>query len=137
MALRFGDGICDRVDVVRGKSFQHCAAALTIAMLAGCAHPVPTLHGREVVISGWNTAQDTTDAATRKVFSEASAITLDHGYRYFEVLSPVRPGVKVTIRLYEAGESPPASPNVHDATLVMVNQPPPHEPSPEEDMIEH
>ena len=98
---------------------------------------MPALHGHDVVISGWNTAQDTADAATRKVLAEASAITLDHGYRYFEILNPIRPGAKETIRLYKAGEAPPASPNVHDATLVMVNQPRPHQPSPAEDLIEH
>jgi hypothetical protein len=125
------------MNVRSGKPFQHCAVALTISILAGCAHPVPVLHGHDVVISGWNTAQDTADGATRKVLAEAAAITLDHCYRYFEVLNPIRPGAKVTIRLYEAGENEQSAANVHDASLVMVNQPRPRETSPEEDIIQH
>lgn len=121
---------------MRGKVFRVCVLALAVAMLCGCAHPIPVLHSRTAVISGWSTAQDTSGVAARKALAKAAAITLDHGYRYFEIVSPVRPGTKLTIRLYEAGEAGAASPNVHDAMLLMVNQRPPHEPSPEDGVID-
>jgi len=121
---------------MRDRTFQLWAAALAIAALAGCAHPVPALRGRDVMISGRNTAQDTVAAATRKVLSEAAAITLDHGYRYFEILGPIRPGAKVPVRLYLAGETAAAPPHIYDAMLIMLNQPKPREPSPEEGIID-
>lgn len=127
---------CAGMELASGKPFGHCAAALAIGILSGCAHPVPALHGHDVVISGWNTTQDTADAASRKVLAEASAITLDHGYRYFEILSPIRPGAKTKIRLYGAGEIKPSGARVYDASLVMANQPRQREAFPEEDMIE-
>jgi hypothetical protein len=107
------------------------------AVVASCAHPVMLLHGRDVVITGRNTAQATPDAATRIVMAEATQITLDHGYRYFEIQGAIRPGAKTPIRLYATGEHIPSTPNVFDASQLMLNEPQPKEASPEEDMIEH
>jgi hypothetical protein len=109
---------------------------LGAAAVTGCAHPMMQLHGRDVVITGRNTVQATPDAATRIIMAEATRITLDHGYRYFEILGAIRPGAKTPIRLYAAGDPIPSSANVHDANQLMLSAPPPKESSPEEDMIE-
>jgi hypothetical protein len=69
--------------------------------------------------------------------AEASRITLDHGYSYFEILGPIRPGATVTIRLYAAGERIPSTANAYNPGQMMLNAPKPKEASPEEDMIEH
>ena len=121
---------------MKGKLFQQIAVVVGLTAVSGCAHPLMVLHGRDVVITGRNTVQDPPDVATRRVMAEAAQITLNHGYRYFEVLDPIRPGAKVTIRLYGAGERVPSNPNVHDANLMMLNAPKPKEASPEDDIIE-
>jgi hypothetical protein len=122
---------------MRGKSFHIFAAVLGSAVVANCAHPMMQLHGRDVVLTGSNTAQGSPDDATRIIMAEASRITLDHGYSYFEILDPIKPGAKVTIRLYAAGESIPPAAKVYNPGLMMLNAPRPKEASPEEDMIEH
>jgi hypothetical protein len=107
------------------------AVALFSAMLLGCAHHAPaTLHQRLTVISGKGTAQDNARDAARKVLIEAAAITLDHGYRYFELvgapamssnssaLPTIRPGADVTIKVFGAGEVDPRPPVVWDAQAI-------------------
>ena len=95
---------------------------LGCAMLLGCAHPAPVLHGRVTTISGRGTGQLSEDEATRKVLVVAAAITLDHGYRYFEIAGPVRPGADVTVRIYGTGEISPKRPGVWDADAVAAGQ---------------
>lgn len=80
------------------------------------------------VISGKSTANDSAVAARRKVLVEGAAITLDHGYRYFEILREgtpiaskepaIQPGADVTIKLFGEGEADPRSPGVWDADAI-------------------
>jgi len=90
-----------------------------IVLLTGCAHHAPaSIRGNTAVISGHNTAQASTADATRTVLVEAAAIALDHGYRFFELMTPVRPGADVTIRVFGKGEIDEGIPNVYDADAI-------------------
>jgi hypothetical protein len=121
------------VAIVKGILVRIFAVTLGAAAAAGCAHPVHALHGRTAVVSGRGTAHDSLDGATRKVLVEAAAITLDHGYRYFEVTEPIHPGVDVTIQVYGAREIDPRAAGVYDAIAITAGQvpaalPPPQDP---------
>jgi hypothetical protein len=115
----------------RHEAWRVMIIAMFGAMLLGCAHHAPAvLHQRMVVISGKGTAQDNPRGAARKVLIEAAAITLDHGYRYFEIvgaegmstnssaLPTIRPSADVTIKLFGAGEVNPRPPLVWDAQAI-------------------
>ena len=65
----------------------------------------------------------------RTVLVEAAAITVDHGYRYFRFMTPVRPGADVTVRLYGKGEVDPEMTNVYDADAIAAGQIPTGAPS--------
>src|SRR5215469_7442400 len=110
--------------VVRETLIRIFVVTLGVVVVAGCAHPIPALHGQSVVISGRGTVHDGLDDATRKVLVEAAAITLDHGYRYFEVTEPIRPGANVAIRLYGAREINPRAVGVYDASSIAAGQVP-------------
>jgi hypothetical protein len=132
-------GIRNRMGAHDGKypKFPARFPALTIlcfCVLSACAHPAPAvLHGNTALISGRGTAHDNPGDAARKVFIEAAAITLDHGYRYFEIVDSadasstapapgVRPGADVTIRVFGAGEVRPQTPGVWDAQAIAAGQ---------------
>jgi hypothetical protein len=96
---------------------------LCTVLLVGCAHHAPaTINGNTAVISGRNTVQASAADTRRTVLTEAAAITVDHGYRFFEVMTPVRPGADVTIRVYGNGEIDAAAPNVFDAHAIAAGQ---------------
>lgn len=106
-------------------------ATALCCLVSACAHPAPALHDRTRVISGRSTAGETAREAAHKVFAVGAAIALDHGYRYFEVLEPIRPGNDVTIRVYGAGEIDPHTAGVWDANAIAEGQfPPGAEPPP-------
>jgi len=112
-----------------GYRLRHCAPSavtswmLCLVILSGCAHHAPaTIHGNTTVISGRNTAHASAADARRTVLVEAAAITVDHGYRYFEVMTPVRPGADVTIRVYGQREIDAGAPNVYDANAIASGQ---------------
>ena len=115
------------MNFVHGRPFL--ALALCGAVLFGCAHPAPAVfHQGTAVISGASTAHESARDARRKVFVEAAAITLDHGYRYFEIVgtpNAIRPGADVTIRVFGAGEAGPQKPGVWDAEAIGAGRFPP------------
>jgi hypothetical protein len=100
-------------------------ALLCAFVLAGCAHHAPaTIHDRVAVISGHNTAHATTAGAVQTVLIEAAAITVDHGYRFFRLMTPVRPGANVTVRVYGNGEIDPHATDAYDAYAIAAGQMP-------------
>jgi hypothetical protein len=85
--------------------------------LSACMSAAPKmLDQRTAVISGRATVGDNPNNAARKTLIRAAAMTLDHGFRYFQIMrsqnsesiyggvSPIKPGVNVTIKLYREGE---------------------------------
>ena len=61
---------------------------LAFGLLAGCVSHMPPLRAGQVgTISGRDTAGLANDAAEKKVLAEAARLTVDHGYRYFVILS--------------------------------------------------
>jgi hypothetical protein len=108
------------------------AVALFGVMLLGCAHHAPAvLHQNVAVISGKGTAGYNAADAERKILIEAAAITVDHGYRYFEIVAGdvrsnsallIRPGADVTIKLFGAGEVDPHAAGVWDALAIGAGQ---------------
>jgi hypothetical protein len=120
-------GKIDHLDSMRSSLLRMLAVVLCGAVLEGCAHPAPaTLHGRMAVISGRGTAGESVRDATQKIMIEGAAITLDHGYRYFEILAPamskpgaaIRPGADVTIEVYGTGEIDARRTGVFDADAI-------------------
>ncbi|HEV7924381.1 MAG TPA: hypothetical protein VGR14_03440 [Verrucomicrobiae bacterium] len=90
------------------------------------------LDDRLAVISGRDTVGDNISNATRKTLVKAAAMTLDHGFRYFQIVgatesvrgdvSFVRPGVDVTIKLYRQSEINPQRPGVWDAENIAAGK---------------
>ncbi|HWY14065.1 MAG TPA: hypothetical protein VNX86_02885 [Rhizomicrobium sp.] len=126
-----GMGSFHKLIHMRGAAWRVLAVGVFGVMLLGCAHHAPAvIRQRMVVISGKGTAQDNPKDAARKVLIEAAAITLDHGYRYFEIvgaegmsanssaLPTIRPGTDVTIKVFGAGEVDPRPPSVWDAQAI-------------------
>jgi hypothetical protein len=60
--------------------------------------------------------------AAQTVLVEGAAITVDHGYRFFRLTGPIRPGVDVMIRVYGKGEIDPHAPGVYDANAIAAGQ---------------
>lgn len=60
--------------------------------------------------------------ARETVLIEAASITVDHGYRFFKLMTPVRPGADVTIRVYGQREIDPHVPGVYDANAIAAGQ---------------
>lgn len=88
-------------------------------MLSACMHNAPAMRGeRAAMISGRATAGYGENDAIRKTLTKAAAMTLDHGFRYFQIMSPIRPGVDVSIKLYRDGEIGPKTPGLWDAERV-------------------
>jgi hypothetical protein len=105
------------------------AAILFAAMAAGstgmygCAHrAAATIHDDTATISGHNTGNMTPSDARRVVLIEAAAITVDHGYRLFQVTMPITPGVPVTVHLYGKGEIDPNVSGVYDANAIAAGE---------------
>jgi hypothetical protein len=100
-------------------------AVVTLAM-ASCAHRAPaTIRERTAMISGHNTVHVSLANARQTVLIEAAAIAIDHGYCLFQLMTPIRPGSDVTIRVYGKGEIDPSLPNVYDANAIAAGQMPP------------
>lgn len=70
------------------------------------------------VISGRGTAGYGEDDAIRKTLARAAAMTLDHGFRYFQITSPIKPGINVAIDVYRDGEINPKKPGIWDAERI-------------------
>ena len=103
--------------------WAHALVALCVFALAGCAHRAPaTIHDQTAVISGHNTVHASMADARETVLIEAASITVDHGYRFFKLLTPVRPGADVTIRVYGQREIDPHVPGVYDADAIAAGQ---------------
>lgn len=98
-------------------------AFAAIIALTGCVHRAPpSVHDQTAIISGHNTIHTSMADARQTVLIEAAAITVDHGYRLFKVITAIRPGSDVTIHVYGAGEIDPAAPNVYDAHAIAAGQ---------------
>ena len=108
------------------------AGAATVALcgllLTACMHAAPPmLTDRTAVISGRETSGFTPNDATQIVLVKAAAMTLDHGFRYFQIMGAdsvgsdrggnelIRPGVNVTIKVYRAGDINPRATGIVDA----------------------
>ena len=93
-----------------------------VATLAGCAHHQPVWSQETVIrIPGKASQGLPPGSVLSRMLILAARTTVDHGYRYFELMSPVRPGVDVPIRVFGSGESPHAS-NVYDADAIAAGQ---------------
>lgn len=104
------------------------AAALCALLLTGCMHPAPAmLTERTAIVSGRATAGLNANHATEIVLVKAAAMTLDHGFRYFQIVGSdsviadrsgnelIRPGANVTIKVYREGEINPRTTGIVDA----------------------
>ena len=90
------------------------------------------LDDRLAVIAGRDTVGDNINNATRKTLVKAAAMTLDHGFRYFQIVgasesargdvSFIRPGADVTIKLYRQSEINPQRPGVWDAVSIATGK---------------
>ena len=114
--------------MIKGSSQQFRRIGIAILMfsavtLAGCVHRAPlSVHDQTAMISGHNTIHVSMADARQTVLTEAASITVDHGYRLFKVMTPIRPGSDVTIHVYGAGEIDPAAPNVYDAHAIAAGR---------------
>lgn len=97
--------------------------AVVCGVLSGCVHRAPeSIHDRTAVISGHNTVDAGLEDTTQTVLIEAASITLDHGYRYFRVMTQIRPGTDVTIQVYGNGEIDPRTRDVYDANDIAAGK---------------
>jgi hypothetical protein len=94
--------------------------------LSACVSTAPKmLNDRLAVIAGRDSVGDNVNNATRKTLVKAATMTLDHGFRYFQIVggpesvrgdvSFIRPGADVTIKLYRQSEINPQRPGRWDA----------------------
>lgn len=112
----------NRPGLQRGALVSTSALLLTF-VLAGCVHRAPiSIHDGIALISGHNTVHASASDARETVLIEAASITLDHGYRYFQLMTQIRPGADVTIRVYGKGEINPRAPNVYDANDIAAGK---------------
>jgi|SRR5579871_3203721 len=96
---------------------------IVIFAVAGCAHRAPAvIHYGTTIISGHNTTHANRQEAMQTVLTEAAAIAVDHGYRYFRVMTSVRPGADTTITLYGNRDVDPRAPGVYDAIAIGAGQ---------------
>src|SRR5579871_571927 len=93
---------------LRITAFAWASMAFCSFALSGCIHRAPvSIHDDTALISGHNTVHASASEARQTVLVEAAAIALDHGYRYFQVMTQIRPGADVTIRVYGKGDIDP------------------------------
>jgi hypothetical protein len=108
--------------------------ALCGVLPTACMHAAPPmLTERTAVISGHLSSGRTANDATEIVLFKAAAMTLDHGFRYFQVIGSdsvfadrggnelIRPGSNVTIRVYRPGDIDPRSTGIIDAEYIAQN----------------
>jgi hypothetical protein len=96
-----------------------CVACCCGLTLSACMHKAPAMYsGHTAVISGRGTAGYGEDDAIRKTLARAAAMTLDHGFRYFQITSPIKPGINVAIDVYREGEINPKKPGLWDAERI-------------------
>src|ERR1700733_7166775 len=89
-------------------------------VLTACMHDAPPmLTERTAVVSGRATADMAPSEATQIVLFKAAEMTIDHGFRYFQIVGSdsvvadrsgkelIRPGASVTIQVYRQGEIDP------------------------------
>jgi|GEM_PF-5389220 len=125
------------------KSLSACSL-LSFILLSACIAPMRPLGSGQIgTISGRETAGLSTPAAAKKILSEAAQLTLDHGFRYFVLLSSpdqqrngaasppqraqtaaaqgtsVHPGMDVTFKAFRKGQINPNTAGVWDAFYVM------------------
>ncbi|MGD0864233.1 MAG: hypothetical protein ABSA49_01620 [Rhizomicrobium sp.] len=119
----------------RNRSFM-IAGAMCGALLTGCIHAAPPmLSDRTAMISGRTTSGRSASDATEIVLVKAAAMTLDHGFRYFQIVGSdsvapdrsgqalIRPGADVTIRVYREGEINPRATGIVDAEDIAEHNP--------------
>jgi hypothetical protein len=110
------------------------AGVLCGVLLVGCIHAAPPmLDAHTAEISGSATTGRSANDATEIVLFKAAAMTLDHGFRYFQIVGTdnvvadrsgnelIRPGANVTIKLYRQGEIDPRSTGIVDAEYIAEN----------------
>lgn len=103
--------------------FLLVAAICASFALSGCVHrAAATIRNDGTMISGHNTAHMSLSDARKTVLTEAAAITVDHGYRLFEIKTPIRPGANVVVRLYGAGDIDPHAAGVYDADAIAAGK---------------
>jgi len=101
--------------------------------LSACVSTAPKmLNDRLAVIAGRDSVGDNVNNATRKTLVKAATMTLDHGFRYFQIVggpesvrgdvSFIRPGADVTIKLYRQSEINPQRPDVWDAESIAAGK---------------
>jgi hypothetical protein len=85
--------------------------------LMGCAHSLPRLTASHtLLVSGRETVSMNAPNARQFLLARAARLTVDHGYRYFAIVTPaiasgapdpiaLKPGINFTIRLYRPGEA--------------------------------
>ena len=125
------------------KSLRVCSL-LTFILLSACIGPMrPLRNGQIGTISGHETAGLSAPAAQKKILSEAAQLTVDHGFRYFVLLSPpdqqrnsaasipqraqttatpgasLHPGMDVNFRAFRKGQINPRITGVWDAFQVL------------------
>lgn len=124
-------------------------AVLCMALLAGCVHRAPALiDDRTAVVSGRETLGSTPDDAVQTDLVLAAKIAVDHGFRYFRIVSTrdpfatvgvseIRPGLDLTVKFFRDGETNARTPGIFDAQDVLTTGAPaahanaqPHVPSP-------
>ena len=105
-------------------------AGLTCLMvLSACIGPAPAMRdSRTAVVSGRETAGLSTTDATQKALTEAAKVTVDHGFRYFMIISPqntrggnnmIQPGADIAIKTFRKGEIRLNTPGIWDADVIL------------------
>ncbi len=112
-----------------GRAALIGASLLCCLALAACAHPIrPMLGERTIQVSGRGIVGDR-GAAGNAMLVRAAQVTLDHGFRYFRVVSPpgamdqrgtllTPPGTTITIEVYRNGEVSGPGPSLQDAMAI-------------------
>ncbi len=87
----------------------------------------PMLTERTVIISGRETSALSASDATQLVLVKAAETTIDHGFRYFQIMDAdsvvadrsgnklILPGASVTIKVYRKGDINPRTSGIVDA----------------------
>ncbi len=103
-------------------------------VLTACMHDAPPmLTERTAMVSGRATAGLPASEATQIVLFKAAEMTIDHGFRYFQIIGAdsvvsdrrgaelIRPGANVTIKVYRTGEINPRATGIVDAQDIAVH----------------
>ena len=115
-------------------------ALLSLACLAGCVRHMPPLGADQVVtISGRESAGLASDAAQKKMLTEAARQTVDHGFRYFAILpgpvprnaapgaalapAVISPGMDVRFRVLRSDQVRRGMAGLYDAYRLLNGRP--------------